>query len=71
MTTGHQPDERRFSDDEVREILELALRQPPSSSGLTLAELREIAEEVDLDEASLRRAVEVVIERGEREKVVP
>ena len=67
MTTRHQPDERRFSDDEVREILELALRQPPASSGLTLAELREIAEEIDLDEASLRRAVEVVMERGERE----
>jgi hypothetical protein len=66
MMTDNQPDERRFSDDEVREILELALRQPPSSSGLTLAELQEIAEEIDLDEASLRRAVEVVMEQGER-----
>lgn len=63
MTTGQQPDERRFSDDEVRVIFELALRQPPVSSGLTLTELREIAEEIDLDEASLRRAVEVVMDR--------
>lgn len=56
-------DERRYSEDEVRRILELATRaeasarpDTPAAGGLTLADLREIAGEVGIPAPLVTRA---------------
>ena len=55
--------ERRYSDEELRSILEDATRVqqqpsriPRSPDGLTLAEIREVAQEVGIDPADVDRA---------------
>jgi hypothetical protein len=62
-------DERRFSDEEVREILRRAVEQASSSNaltrrdGLTLAELKEVAAEVGIDPARLDQAARSLVLR--------
>jgi hypothetical protein len=58
-------DERRFTDQEVREILKRAVKSAPShamtrSEGLSLAELKAIGEEVGIDAARLEAAAQDV-----------
>lgn len=61
-------DERRFTDQEVREILKKAVEKAPSralvkSQGLSLAELKTIGGEVGIDPARLEDAARAVVER--------
>ena len=58
-------DERRFTDEEVREILKKAVEKAPSRAlvkreGLSLAELKTIGEEVGIDPARLEDAARAV-----------
>jgi hypothetical protein len=63
-------EERRFSDEEIREILKKAVEKSPSralakkSEGLSLAELKTIAEEVGIDPARLEDAALAVASGG-------
>jgi hypothetical protein len=62
--------ERRFTDEEVREILKKAVEKSPSralmkkSEGLSLAELKTIGEEVGIDPARLEDAARAVASGG-------
>jgi hypothetical protein len=63
-------DDRRFSDDEVAEILDLAAAtEAPASAGaasrhgLTLSELKEIGSEVGIDPARIEAAARTVAEQ--------
>ena len=61
-------EDRRFSDEEVREILRKAVQKAPSRSlsrreGLSLSELKSIGEEVGIDPARLEDAARSVAER--------
>lgn len=72
----HGPiDDRRFTDQEIREILKLAVQRAPSrgrapsaslvkSEGLSLAELKAIGEEVGIEPARLEDAARAVAARG-------
>lgn len=64
--------ERRYQDDEVRQILDLAIddedRPPqalPASGGLTLRELQDVAREVGVPAERISRAVATFEGRGE------
>ncbi|MEJ2202803.1 MAG: hypothetical protein P8170_01700 [Gemmatimonadota bacterium] len=68
-------DERRFTDEEIREILKLAVQKAPSrekppsgslvkSEGLSLTELKAIGEEVGIEPARLEDAARTVAARG-------
>jgi len=70
-------DERRFTDEEIREILRLAVEKAPArertpsrslvrSEGLSLSELKAIGEEVGIDPARLEDAARAVAVRGPR-----
>jgi len=64
--TSSLPDKRRYSDEEVKAILERAteVQADPGASrltdpdGMTLEELEEIAREADIDPGRVRRAAE-------------
>ena len=63
-------DERKFTDQEVREILRKAVEKAPSralarSEGLSLAELKSIGQEVGIDPARLEEAARAVALKGE------
>ena len=63
-------EERKFTDQEVREILKKAVEKTPSRSlvkgeGLSLAELKTIGEEVGIDPTRLEDAARSVAEGGE------
>src|SRR5690554_4060577 len=51
----------RLTEAQVRKAIELAAREPPESAGLSLAQLREIAGELDIDEAALTKAVRQIL----------
>jgi hypothetical protein len=58
---GEPIDERRFTEEEVREILRRAVEDPPTRAlvpreGTTLAELRSIGEEVGIDPSRIDQA---------------
>jgi hypothetical protein len=64
-------EERRYHDDEIREIMDLAIRQDevqfpslPASHGLTVSELQQIGQEVGLSPARVAAAVAEFEERG-------
>ncbi|MGW8265496.1 MAG: hypothetical protein ACWGSQ_03960 [Longimicrobiales bacterium] len=65
-------DERRFTDDEVREILKKAVEKAPSRAlarrdGLSLAELKAIGGEVGIDPARMEEAARAVaLRKGQR-----
>jgi hypothetical protein len=53
------PTPRRYTDEEMRHLLERATElqaQTPADAGLTLAELEDVAREAGIDVAALRRA---------------
>lgn len=63
--------ERKFQDNEVREILDLAIGQEdsaaptlPASDGLTLRELEEVGREVGLSPIRISQAIETFERRG-------
>lgn len=63
------PEERRFSEEEVRKILKKAVERKPSQAlarreGLSLAELKAIGEEVGIEPSRLEEAARSVI-RGD------
>ena len=62
-------DDRRFTDEEVREILKKAVEKAPSralvkSEGLSLAELKTIGGEVGIDPVRLEEAARSLIRTG-------
>jgi hypothetical protein len=64
-------EDRRYQDDEIREIMDLAIRQDevevpsiPASRGLTVSELQQIGQEVGLSPARVATAVAEFEERG-------
>jgi len=62
-------DERKFTDEEVREILKKAVEKAPSralakSEGLSLADLKAIGGEVGIDPARLEDAARAVAMKG-------
>jgi hypothetical protein len=62
---GASIDERRFNDQEVRDILKRAVERPPSQAlvqgdGLSLAQLKAVGQEVGIDPASIEEAARVV-----------
>lgn len=64
-------DERRYEDDEIREILDLAIHQDehpvralPGTGGLTLQELQEVGREVGLSATRVAQAVAKFEGRG-------
>ena len=64
-------DERKFTDQEVREILRKAVERAPSralakSEGLSLAELKTIGQEVGIDPVRLEDAARAVVLKGRR-----
>jgi hypothetical protein len=65
MTKTPMPDERRFTDEEVREIIRRAVERPQAGAvarrdGLSLAELKTIGAEVGIDPARLEEAAQAV-----------
>jgi 2TM domain len=56
------PDERKYSDGEMREILERALQQAPDASGLTHADLLAIGKQVGVAPETMARAAAQVSE---------
>lgn len=68
--------DRRYTDEETRLIFQVAAesevageRVAQSREGLTLAELREIAEEVGIDPAAVERAAADVVARDESDRL--
>lgn len=61
MSTHELPDDLRLSEEQVRAIVERALREPPASTLITLAQLREIATELDIDQSALTTAAHEVL----------
>ena len=61
MKRERLPDDMVLSEEEVREIVERAARELPASSGITVAELRQIAAELDIDPKALTRALDQVV----------
>ncbi|MDX1393166.1 MAG: hypothetical protein R3195_02200 [Gemmatimonadota bacterium] len=57
-----RPDEDLLlSEPQVREIIERAARREPGADGVTVAELRQIARELEIDEPALNNALEEVL----------
>jgi hypothetical protein len=55
------PDDMLLSEAQMRDIIERASRELPASTGITVAELRQIAAELDIDAKSLERAFDEVV----------
>lgn len=67
---GTSLDQRRFDDDEIRRILETAVKQASaralgSGEGLTLAELKEVGREVGIPPERLEEAARALVVRRE------
>jgi hypothetical protein len=61
MNRNELPDDLKLSEEQVRAIVERAAREPAASSLITLAQLREIATELDIDPAALDTATREVL----------
>ena len=61
MGKQRPPQEMKLSDAEVRDVIERAVRTQPQRSNLTVAELREIAAELDIDPHALELALDQVV----------
>lgn len=61
MRRDKLPDDLRLSEAQLRSVIELATRVPPRSEGVSLADLRQIAEELDIDQDALASALAVVL----------
>ncbi len=63
MLPKELPEDIVLSDAQVREVIELAARAVPPANGVSLAELRQIALELDIEERALENALRVVLGR--------
>lgn len=61
MKKRQLPDEIVLSDAEVRDVIERAVRVVPERNGITVADLRQIAAELDIDPRALEAALDQVI----------
>lgn len=61
MTQPQLPDDIVLSDAQVRDVIERAVRVVPERSGITVAALREMAAELDIDPRALEAALDKVI----------
>ncbi len=61
MIDEKSSDDFVLTDAQMREVIERATRELPPASGITVAELRRIAGELDIDPISLERALDQVI----------
>jgi hypothetical protein len=66
MRHDELPDDLMLSEAQVREIIELAARIPRRSDGVSLAVLREIAQELDIEQDALTRAIYEVLAKRPR-----
>jgi len=64
------PDDLVLSEAQVREVIELAARAAPRSEGVTLSDLRQIAQELDIEEAALEDALRVVLAKQPRSRPI-
>ena len=70
MSRDDLPEDLVLNETEFRQIIELATRTTPHSHGVSIAELRQIAQELDIDPESLARALDVVLARPERARPI-
>lgn len=61
MKERQLPDEIVLSDAQVRDVIERATRVVPERNGITVADLRQIAAELDIDTRALDAALDQVI----------
>lgn len=61
MSPNELPDDLKLTEAQVRAIVERALREPPASTLITMAQLREIAAELDIDQSALAAAARTVL----------
>jgi hypothetical protein len=61
MRKRQPPQDLLLSDAELRDVIERALRAEPKRGGVTIAELKEIAAELEIDPSALDRALDQVI----------
>jgi hypothetical protein len=57
------PDDLILSESQVRQVIELAAQMPTRRDGVTLAELRQIASELDIEQDALDQALKEVLAR--------
>ena len=50
-----------LTDQQVRRVIGLATHMPPSTEGISIAELRQIARELDIDDDAFERALNAVM----------
>src|SRR4026208_1779878 len=60
------PGDLVLSEAQFRKVIELAVRVTPRSEGVSVAELRQIARDLDIDQESLARALSVVLAQPHR-----
>src|SRR5688572_12196340 len=61
MRKRQPPQDLVLSDAELREVIERALRAEPARGGVTIAEVRQIAAELDIDPRALDVALDQVV----------
>ncbi|HUF50241.1 MAG TPA: hypothetical protein VMN60_05375 [Longimicrobiales bacterium] len=61
MKKKRLPGDMMLSEDQVRDVIERAAREVPESSGITVAELQQIAAELDISPKALERALDDVV----------
>lgn len=61
MSSNDLPDDLVLSDAQLREVVERASRVDQRPSGISIATLRQIAAELDIDPAALERALDEVV----------
>jgi hypothetical protein len=70
MSKDELPDDLVLNETQFRQVIELATRTTPRSDGVSVAELRQIAQELDIDPESLARALDFVLTRPERKRPI-
>ena len=61
MNEPQRPDEIMLSDAQVRDVIERATRVVPERTGITVADLRQIAAELDIDPRAFEAALDQVV----------
>jgi hypothetical protein len=61
MGNRELPDDMILSEAQLREVIERAARMEPSAEGVTVAELRQIASELNIEPRAIQQALDEVI----------
>ena len=61
MDNERLPKHMVLSDEQVRQVIERAVRSQPKGTGISIAELRQIAAELDIDSHALEQALDQVV----------